>query len=347
MRFVSSLCLLVLLAAPCFADELVTTEGSTFNGTFTKLEDGHVFFTDKAAGEVKVPVAKVASLSLDGEKQARIRRGMDIDFQEEVTLSTKDGGIVVRAKDGVTETTTLAALRGVNETVPDRRPLWTASLLGSFGWTDGNTKTYSMGFRGDLKRETEFNFQGLYAEGNYLQDRNIEEDPVRRRDYAAGYFYRYIFKFNLTIDLTEDVTWNELAGYHWRSITGFGPGYYIIREEHQSLHAGMALTYTYEDLMFGAEDRSYWGLRFRAEYDHVWPEKNTHLNARSDLLLDFDEFKNVVLNNTLLVETKPVPWLSAGLLVRHTWDNMPVPGFKQHDFSLLFTLGISWSGRWV
>ena len=336
----------MLLAAPLAADELITTDGSRLVGTFDKLEAGHVHFTDKSAGALRVAVEKVAGLTLDGEKQARIRRGAEIEHQEDVTIFTQQGALRARWRDGVTEDLSLAALRGINETVPDKSPLWTASLVGMFGLTDGNTRTYSMGFRADLRRETEFNFQGLYAEGNYLQDRNLEEDSVRRRDFAFGYFYRYIFTFRLTIDLTQDVTFNELAGYHWRSVTGFGPGYYIIREDNQSLHVGLHLTYTYEDLLNGADDRSYWGARARAEYDRVSAAKTTHVNVRSELLLDFDEFKNVGLNNTLLAETRPYEWLSAGVLVKHAWDNMPVPGFKSHDLSILFTVALSWSGRW-
>lgn len=344
------LCLLLcgVFAATCAAaDELITKDGTRLVGKFDKLEGGNYHFTDSTAGAVKIPADKVAALTLEKEAKVKIRRGEDAQVQEDATIFTNEGLLYVRGKEGDDEATPFGQLKGINETVPDLRPIWSASLIGIFGWTEGNSKTYSLGFRGDVKREGKHNSQGIYAEGRYLQDREVEEEQVRQREYAAGYYYRYIFSFRLTVDLTEDITWNELAGYHWRSTTGVGPGYYIFREDRMSLHIGAHITYTYEDLMVGADDRSYWGARARGEFDWVSPEKNYHVNAKSEFLFDFDESKNLVANNSLLVEAKITSWASAGLLVRHSWDNMPTPGFFHHDFSLTFTLGISWSGRWV
>lgn len=346
------LCLLLAgaatLATPCrAADELITKDGTRLVGTFDKLEGGSIYFTDSSAGAVKVAADKVASLTLEKEAKVKIRRGDDPQVQEDATIFTDKGVLYVRGKDGGDEATPFDRLKGINETVPDIRPVWSASLIGTFGWTEGNTETYSLGFRGDLKRDSKHNSQGLYAEGRYLQDRKLEEQQVRQREYAAGYYYRYVFSFRLTIDLTEDITWNELAGYHWRSITGVGPGYFLVREERLSAHIGVHVTYTYEDLMNGADNRSYWGARARGEIDWVSPEKNYHVNFKSEFLFDFDESKNLVVNNALLAEAKLASWANAGLLVKHTWDNMPTPGFFRHDYSLTFTLGISWSGRWV
>ncbi|MBK9975221.1 MAG: DUF481 domain-containing protein [Planctomycetes bacterium] len=332
-------------AALCAADEMTTTDGSKLVGKFDKLEAGMVHFTDASAGALKVPLDKVATLTLEGERKVKIRRGADVQLQEDVTLFTRDGEVFVRGKDGRDEATSLKKLPGINETVPDLRPLWTAGMIGVFSWTEGNSKTYAMGFRGDVKRETSHNVQGIYAEGNYLQDRNVKEMQVRRRDYAAGYYYRYVFDFKLTIDLTEDLSWNEIAGYHWRSITGVGPGYYFIRNDHMSLHAGAAVTWTFEDQMNGGEDRYYWGARARAEFDWTNDDKTLHVNAKSEVLFDFAEFKNIVINSSLLAEAKLASWLSAGLLIRHSWDNLPTPGFFHHDFTFTFTLGVSWSGR--
>ncbi|MBX3472943.1 MAG: DUF481 domain-containing protein [Planctomycetes bacterium] len=346
------LCVLVaasaLFAASCMAvDELITKDGTRLVGTFDKLEGGNIHFTDSSAGALRIPVDKVAALNLEKEAKVKIRRGDDVQVQEDATIFTDKGILYVRGKEGGDEATPLERLKGINETVPDTRAAWSASLIGSFGWTEGNTKTYSMGFRGDLKREGKSNSQGIYAEGHYLQDRNVKEQQVRQREYAAGYYYRYIFSFRLTIDLTEDVTFNELAGYHWRSTTGLGPGYYLVREDRLSAHIGAHVTYTYEDLMFGADNRSYWGARARGEIDWISANAMYHVNFKSEFLFDFDETKNLVVNNSLLAEAKLASWANAGLLVRHSWDNMPVPGFFRHDYSLTFTLGLTWSGRWV
>jgi len=348
MRIVLLSLILAVCATTCFAgDELITKDGTRLVGKFEKLEAGQYYFTDTSAGAVKIPADKVAALTLEKELKVKVRRGEDAQVQEDATIFTNAGVLYVRGKQGDDEATPFEMLKGINEAVPDLRPIWSASLIGIFGWTEGNSQTYSLGFRGDVKREGKHNSMGMYAEGRYLQDREVEEEQVRQREYAFGYYYRYIFSFRLTIDVTEDITMNELAGYHWRSITGVGPGYYFLREERMSLHLGAHVTYTYEDLMNGAEDRNYWGARARAEFDWATADGKYHVNAKSEILFDFEESKNLVVNNSLLAEAKLTSWASAGLLIRHSWDNIPTPGFFHHDFSLTFTLGISWSGRWV
>lgn len=340
------LLLLFVFAAPLIADTLVTTDGDTFIGKFDKLENGEVHFTSLSAGALKVPAAKVASLTLDAARDARIRTTGDIKDQKNVKLATRDGKLLITDELGEREAD-FAGLVGVDETLPDERALWELSGLGSFSWTDGNTKTYTLGYRFDIKRTTKHNYQTLFARGTYFQDRLLLEDQVRVRQHHVGYLYRYIFDFNLTIDLTQDFYFNEFAGYHYRSITGIGPGYYIIREPKMSWHVAAHATYTYEDQMFGAENRGYFGARLRTEFDWVTLSDALHVNFKSELLFDFDETKNLTSNSSLLVEYKFMEYFTAGVLVEHAWDNLPPPGFKHHDFRFTLTLGFSWSGRWV
>jgi hypothetical protein len=338
---------LVFAGALFAADRLETTDGDILVGTFEKLEGGNVHFTAKSVGAVTIPVEKVRSLRLDGEREGRFRTGDDVKQQQDATLLSRDGKLVVRTAAGDMVVDNLSALRGVNEAMPDERPRWEVSGLGTFAWTEGNTRTYTLGYRFDVKRTTKHNFQHLFARGNYMQDRDLDRDPVRERRHHIGYLYRYIFPYRLTVDLTQDLYFNELAGYRMRSITGFGPGYYIHQEEKLWWHVAAHVTYTYEDQIGGAEDRSYWGARARTEVDWVTMEDRFHLNFKSEVLFDFDEFRNVNFNNALLLEYKINAYFSAGLLVEHYFDNLPPPGFSQHDFRLTLTLGVSWSGRWI
>ncbi|MCC7508701.1 MAG: DUF481 domain-containing protein [Planctomycetes bacterium] len=339
---------LVLFAGALFAaDTLVTTDGDTLVGKFEKLEAGEVYFNSGALGTIKVPVAKVASLELDGERDATLRVGDDIKQQQSGKLLTRDGKLIFRAGGNETTIENFAGVNGINETLPDERPIWEVSALGSFSLTAGNTNTYSLGYRFDIKRTSKHNFMTWYGRGSYFQDRNLEEDPVRERKHHFGYLYRYIFDFRLTLEVTEDLYFNEFAGYHYRSITGIGPGYQILNDPKLWWNVAAHLTYTYEDQMGGAEDRGYLGARARTELDWVGVNDTLHVNFRSEVLFDFDEFKNINVNNSLLVEYKFGGYFTAGLLVEHSFDNLPPLEFKKHDFRLTFTIGISWSGRWI
>ncbi|MCA8916544.1 MAG: DUF481 domain-containing protein [Planctomycetes bacterium] len=341
------LLLLVLICAPAslVADELTTTDGDTFVGKFEKLENGEVHFTSTSVGLVKVPVAKVATMDLDEERKVRVRTGESIKDQQDATISTEDGKLKVKLEAGELDVESLEGIKGIDETVPDERPEWSFDALLSFGWTEGNTRTYNLGYRFDIKRTTKHNYMTLFGRGSYFQDRNLKEDSVRERQHHFGYLYRYIFDFNLTVEVTEDLYMNELAGYHYRSITGVGPGYYIIRKPKMTWYVAAHLTYTKEDLINHTDDRGFFGARAKTEFDWVTAADMVHINAKSELLLDFAEFKNLVVNSSLLIEHHFASYFTAGLLIEHSWDNIPAEGFKHHDFRFLFTLGISWSGR--
>ncbi|MBZ0135363.1 MAG: DUF481 domain-containing protein [Planctomycetes bacterium] len=340
-----SLLLLIVFAGALLADDLTTTDGDVLVGKFEKLEGGEVYFTTDSVGLLKVPVAKVAALNLDAPREVRVRTGDNVKDQQQATLRTVDGDVVIELEAGDLEVESLAGIKGIDETLPDERPKWDVSALGTFAWSEGNTRTYTLGMRFDIKRETKRNWMTLFGRGSYFQDRNLEEDPVRERKYHFGYYYRYIFDFNLTIDLTEDLYFNEFAGYHYRSVTGLGPGYYIFRRDDLSWHVGAHLTYTYEDQMNGAEDRGYIGARITTEFDWKSPSGSLHVNYKGALMFDFDETKNLTGQQSLLIEHKFLSYFTAGLLIEHDWDNLPPPKFKHHDFRFTATLGFSWSGR--
>ena len=340
------LMLVMLLCGALFGqDKLTTTGGDVLNGKFVKLEAGKVFFEAEKVGKLEIPVGNVKELVLGAARDVNWRVGEDAQKQEKGTLSSREGKIYLKDATGEREID-LSKFKGIDETVPDLSPFWDISARFAYGWTEGNTNTYSMNFRFDIKRTSQVNVMSLFGEGNYFQDRRLKEDSVRRRDYALGYSYSYVFKFGLTIDLTEDLTMNELAGYHWRSVTGLGVGYYIIKNDTTQFHVAGHGTYTHEDLMFGAEDQHYFGARLRAMFETFQLDRNLHIKAKSELLFDFSEIKNLVVNNEFLAEYKFLSYFTAGLLIRHTWDNIPTDGFFHHDFSFLLTLGFSWGGHW-
>lgn len=340
----SLLAAVIVFAGVLAADELTTTDGDRLVGTFEKLEGGVVFFNTDSSGVVEVPEDKVESLTLDEERKVRLRFSDDVQVQEEATIYMREGRLYYRNADA-DEELDLGAVQGIDEAVPDTRPKWTISAIGSLAWTEGNTETVSLGYRFDIKRETEHNFQNLFATGSYFQDRSLEQDSVRERKHHIGYLYRYIFDFRLTIDLTQDFYFNEFAGYNYRSITGFGPGYYIFLEDKLSWHVAAHVTYTYEDQLGGAEDRGYWGARLRTEFDWVSEDDTLHVHYKGELLFDFDEVKNVQGNQALLVEYSFLQYFRAGLLIEHQWDNLPPEEFEKHDLRIAVTVGFRWSGR--
>jgi hypothetical protein len=80
------------------------------------------------------------------------------------------------------------------------------------------------------------------------------------------------------------------------------------------------------------------------EFDAKSPSGG-HLNYKGALMFDFDESKNLTGEQSLLLEHKLLAFLNVGLLIEHSWDNLPPPKFKHHDFRLTLSVGFSWSAR--
>lgn len=343
--------LLILLLAPGLragdgakADTLRTGSGEFLRGKFLKLEGGKVHFQTTDLGTVQVPVERIEELALGAARKVRIRLGIDVRGQEEVTLSTRQGLLVVRGESGEREIR-LSEVKGIDETVPAGEATWSVSGRAFVSYTDGNTKNFALGYRFDVRRNTPLNEIKLFAEGNILQDRKLEEDQVRRRDYGMGLFYRYLAPFRMTCDLSQDLFINEFAGFHYRSVTATGLSYFPVREADASWSLSAAATYTVEDLIRKAEDREFFGARAGTEID-VWAEKRAlHLRLKAEVNFDFEELKNVTALYEALLGIRAFEIFTLGISFRDVYDNLPPPKRFHHDVTISAVLGISWGGK--
>ncbi len=329
---------------PAKSDSLRTNSGESIQGKFLKLEGGAVHFQTTDIGTVQVRVARIQELVLAEPRKARVRLSVDIRHQEEVTLSTRNGLLVLRDNASERELR-LNQLKGIDEVVPAGDATWNIGGRAFVSYVEGNVKNVTLGFRFDIRRNTLFNEIKLFAEGNFLQDRLLKEDQVRRRDFAAGFLYRYNAPFRLTADLTQDYFSNELAAMHYRSITGTGLSYFPAREPDYSWSLSAAATYTIEDLSKKAEDRRFMGARCRTELD-TWAENRIiHFRLMAEVLFDFEEMKNITATYEALLEIKFLGFFTLGISFRDQFDNLPVAGRFHHDVTVGAVLGIAWGGK--
>jgi hypothetical protein len=91
---------MLLATAAHAADRLETTTGDVFVGKFEKLEAGEVHFTSDSGGLVKVAVANVKSVALDGERDAQYRTEGSIQNQQKGQLFTRGGVLIIRTSAG-------------------------------------------------------------------------------------------------------------------------------------------------------------------------------------------------------------------------------------------------------
>lgn len=325
-------------------DTLKTVSGEFLRGKFLRLENGNVIFQTSDMGQVTVPVGKVGELALGAPRSARVRLSMEVRHQEQVTLSTRQGLVVV-SDSGGERTYALASLRGIDETLPAGDANWSVNGRAFASYLEGNVENFSLGFRFDVARTTFDHEWKLFAEGNFLQDRLLKEDQVRRRDFAFGTSYRYNAPLRVSCDLTQDLYVNRFAGFNYKSITGTGLTYSPLREPEVRFSISAAGTYVIEDLINKAEDRRYFGARGRGEFDG-WAEKRTfHFRAFAEVLFDFEEQKNITATFEALFEVKVFTYFTLGVSLRDVFDNLPPPKRYHHDLTLTAFVGIAFGGK--
>lgn len=342
----------LLLCAPALSaeaaspplDTLRTVSGEFLRGKLLKLEGGNIIFQATDMGQVTVPVSRVAELILAEPRAARVRLSVDIRHQEQVTLSTRKGKVIIKDSGGERELT-LGDIRGIDENVPAGDANWSVNGRAFASYLEGNVKNFSLGFRFDVARTTFEHEIKFFAEGNFLQDRLLKEDQVRRRDFAFGTSYRYNAPLRISCDLTEDYYINQFAGFHYRSITGTGLTYFPVRTPDLTFSVSAAATYVVEDLLNKAEDRKYVGARGRGEFDG-WAESRTfHFRAFAEVLFDFEETKNITATFEALFEVKVFSYFTLGVSLRDVFDNLPPPSRFHHDLVVTAFLGVAFGGK--
>lgn len=339
--FASQLC---AAEEPPPPDTLRTVSGEHLRGTLVKLENGNIIFKTTDLGQVTVPIGRVRELNLGVAREARVRTSIDVRNQRKVMLSTRSGRMILKEKD-VERELPLTDLKGIDEALPPGDANWSVTGRAFASYLEGNVKNFSLGFRFDVARTTfEHEFK-LFAEGNFLQDRLLKEEQVRRRDFAFGTSYRYNAPLRLSCDLTEDCYINRFAGFNYRSITGTGLTYFPVREPDARFSVSTAVTYVIEDLLNKAEDRRYFGARARSEFDG-WAEQRTfHFRAFAEVLFDFEETKNITATFEALFEVKVFTYFTLGVSLRDVFDNLPPPNRFHHDLTVTAFLGVAFGGK--
>jgi len=346
------LVLIAALCAPALAakddpppnDTLKTASGEFLRGKFVRLENSQVIFQTTDMGQTTVPAGRVSELVLGAPREARVRLSVDIRHQEKVTLSTRKGRIVIKDNSGEREFS-LSDFKGIDENLPPGDANWSVNGRAFASYLEGNVKNFSLGFRFDIARTTFEHEWKLFAEGNFLQDRLLKEDQVRRRDFAFGTSYRYNAPLRVSCDVTEDLYINRFAGFNYRSITGTGLTYFPLREPEARFSISVAGTYVVEDLINKAEDRKYFGARARGEFDG-WAEQRTfHFRAFAEVLFDFEEQKNITATFEALFEVKVFTYFTLGISLRDVFDNLPPPKRYHHDLTVTAFLGVAFGGQ--
>ncbi len=333
----SALVIVALAASPAFGDTVKLKNGDTLTGKVVSILDGKLTLATDAAGEIKLDVAQVETLSTDAPITVELPGGATFSGK---AVAAAGGNITVEA-DGVGTQTVALGAAAINKPAKPARA-WTGSVAGAATWTRGNTYTQTVALdvnavnRGEIDRLT---FSGWYRTGRQ-KDQNTGVTSTSERRLGAGLKYDYF--------MAEKAYWyanmlaekNAIAALDLRFVAGLGLGWQFIENATTNLNAEAGLSWFSENYSNGTSSVDEIAARAAFHFDHKFDEVHSMFD-------DTEFFKIFGDPRDYLVKTKGGfrQNFSASFFAQEWaefyWDPTPAAGKKRTDVT--YFVGVGWN----
>lgn len=333
----SAFAIVALAAAPAFGDSVKLKNGDTLTGKVVSVLDGKVTLATDAAGEIKIDLAQVETLSTDAPITVELPNGATFTGK----AAAASGGTITVEGEGVGAQTVALGAAAINKPAKPPRA-WTGSVVGAATWTRGNTYTQNVALdinavnRGEIDRLT---FAGWYRAGRQ-KDQGTGVISTSERRLGAGLKYDYFFgdKSYWYANMTAEK--NAIAALDLRFVAGIGLGWQFIENPTTNLNAEAGASWFSENYSNATPTVDEAALRAAFHFDHKW----------SDVCSMFDDtelFKIFGDPRDYLVKTKGGfrQNFSASFFaqewVEFYWDPTPAGGKKRNDVT--YYVGVGWN----
>jgi putative salt-induced outer membrane protein YdiY len=330
-----ALVLLLVLAGPARADEVLFLNGDRLSGKILSATGGKLVVKTDAAGDVTIDLTKVRTFSTD--EPVRMRLG------EATQLNSKVGA----GPDGKVEATMVPGAAPQPVAIPEivainpPLPAWKGSLSLNGQLTSGNTETEQLGFRLGLGKWWERDRLSFGAEYSYGRQKDPDtDDKITTVDYGQA-FAKYehdIIKMLYAYGQLK-VEHDGVAELRFRFTPSAGIGYRWFEGPKFNLSTEAGLAYVYEEYeTTGTNDF----LAGRLAYAVDWrPIERLKLYHDLEYLPSFsspaDEY---LLNANAGLQIGVWRGLFTDLRFEFRYNNAPPPGREKED--MRFIAGIGW-----
>ena len=216
--------LLVLCAGTAFADELFLTNGDHLKGKIVNLVDGKLLFKSDMAGETKIELSKIQTISTD--------EPVTVDLKDNTVFTQKLTGSTTAGKFSTAGTASLPAQSfAVADIVSINKPApkWTGNISANATATRGNTVKDSYALSAKATKRTDDDRTTVSADyAKTKQEDPATGDKITTEDWwklkaKYDYFitkklYGYIdgrYEKDAIAELDRRVTVGTGLGYQW------------------------------------------------------------------------------------------------------------------------------------
>ena len=333
-----ALCMLLLECAAitqCLADAIVMDNGDRLTGHIVRFESGKLVLATDYAGEIKVDLGKVSSLTSDKvvtvevDKNRRLS-GILSGSGKQLRLRTEaDAELVDVAPDQVTN-----ILPG---RVTGRE--WKKSGHINIAASDskGNTVLNHGHLDAEMVTQREEFRVTAGATLNRASDHNVQTESN-----ALGYL-----KYDRFIDANSygygntTVEHDKFKDIKLRDTIGVGRGHDFIASPRTNFSLEGGLSYVFTDF-YSTPDQHYPAARVALRYDHYLIENRLQFFLSSEVFVGLDSLKSSFAHTKTGLRFPLRDNFVATLEYDVDWDGNPPPGSVTTDRDLLFTLGYHW-----
>ncbi len=367
-----------LVTFVCFAfisaqDVLILQNGDRLSGQILRCEENNVIFTSAMAGEIKIPMDKIASFESSRPLYFRMDKGnvfagqpMGMN-QGKQALNTEAAGqllidrsqIKMVGADEMSVNPDLlksqAELKQAQEALDNAtkvNKVWSGYLQLNFSGSTGNKDAMTFASIGHVERKSVVDKFETHVEMRYGE----VEDELSDKE-ISGYLRE-------TVDITERLyiygriegKWDEIKDIDFSATVELGGGVHALKEGDWVLFEGdrvtldfdLGATYTTTDYEHSDDTHSS-GAVIRLTYHHYFPNK-WHLFVSAQCIQDFQRPQNDDHANSYdgrrskieaLLEIPIVDYLSFTTSIRYEHNKRPGEDIKHNDFYWLVGLKVS------
>jgi putative salt-induced outer membrane protein YdiY len=328
-RIACILALLLLAAAPAFADVVQLQNGDRITGTVTHLGGGTLTFKTAGGGEITIPWNTVTSLTSTAQLQVTIagRPGK----QMITAIATAAPGQLTLTPIGTVAITDITDLEPVEPPVTINGGA-NAGFLNSHG----NTDVFSLRLDGDITVREHKNRYNASAALNRVKDRALDLDTAKNWNTALNYD-RFLSK-RLFVNANAIFTNDQFRDLDLRSAFGVGIGYQFIDTPIVKLTATGGIGWVNENFIVAPDD-SYTAAHESAALDIFAIPHRIAFFHKHDGYFGLEGDNKLFIKTTQGVRLTLIKDFVTTFQLDLDYDGSPSPGRKSTDRTLAVTFG--------
>jgi hypothetical protein len=243
--------LLLLLAIPALADQVVLKNGDRLTGSITKSDGKSLVLKTDYAGDVTVKFDAIQSITSTGDLNVTLGGktvvGAVTTNGDDVVVATKTAGPVEAPKASVTMLRSPAEQAAYEKSLhPGLWEGWAGGLNLGYAVTTGNSETESLNIAFDAARTGLHDKLILYTNSIYAVNDSTSPATTTANSIGGGARYDHDFSPRAFGFVSGDFFSNSLQELTLRSSLGGGIGMHAIKNAATTFDLLLGLNYTHE-----------------------------------------------------------------------------------------------------